>query len=33
MRQTWYRRRVVIPASLAIAATGAYWTVVRIIQW
>lgn len=26
----WYRRRVVIPASLAIAATGLFWTVERL---
>lgn len=26
----WYRKRVVIPASLAIAALAAYWTVERI---
>ena len=28
----WYRQRVVIPASLAIAAVGVYWTVTRITQ-
>jgi len=27
----WYRRHIVIPVSLLIAATGAYWTVERII--
>jgi hydrogenase/urease accessory protein HupE len=27
----WYRRRIVIPVSLLIAATGAYWTIERII--
>ena len=27
----WYRRRVVIPLSLAIAAVGLYWTVTRIV--
>jgi hypothetical protein len=26
----WYRRRVVIPASCAIAATGLFWTVTRL---
>ena len=29
--QGWYRRRVVIPASLAIAAVGIYWTVARLV--
>jgi hypothetical protein len=29
-RQTWYRRRVVVPASLMIACTALYWTVERI---
>jgi hypothetical protein len=27
----WYRSRVVVPVSLAIAAVGVYWTVTRII--
>ena len=27
----WYRRRFVVPASLAIAATGLYWTVERVL--
>jgi hypothetical protein len=27
----WYRSRVVIPASLAIAAVGVYWTVARLL--
>lgn len=27
----WYRRRVVVPASLAIAAVGVYWTIARIV--
>jgi hypothetical protein len=27
----WYRRRIVVPSSAAIAAVGLYWTVVRII--
>ena len=26
----WYRARVVIPASLAVAAIGIYWTIVRV---
>ena len=29
-KQTWYRSRVVVPASLAIACTAVYWTVQRI---
>jgi len=29
-QQDWYRRRVVIPASLTIAATGIVWTIQRI---
>ena len=29
-RRPWYRRRVAVPASLAIAATGLYWTVERL---
>ncbi|HEV8242311.1 MAG TPA: HupE/UreJ family protein [Thermoanaerobaculia bacterium] len=28
-REVWYRSRVVVPASLAIAAVGLYWTVQR----
>ena len=31
MRRSWYRPRVVIPASIAIAATGLYWTLVRAL--
>lgn len=31
-RETWYRSRVVVPASLAIAAVGLYWTVQRTIS-
>ena len=27
----WYRRRVVVPASLAIATVGAYWTITRLL--
>ena len=26
----WYRARIVVPASAAIAATGLFWTVQRI---
>ena len=29
-RKPWYRRRVVVPASLAIAAVGLYWAIQRI---
>lgn len=29
MKKGWYRQRVVIPASLIIAAVGIYWTLVR----
>jgi hypothetical protein len=28
----WYYQRVVMPASLAIAATGVYWTIARLIS-
>ena len=30
IKQGWYRQRVVIPASIAIAAIGLYWTVARL---
>ncbi len=30
MKKGWYRQRVVIPASLLIAAIGIYWTVARL---
>jgi len=30
-RRAWYRRRIVVPVSLAIAAVGAYWAVQRIV--
>ena len=30
-QKTWYRKRVVIPGSLFISATGLYWTVERIL--
>jgi hydrogenase/urease accessory protein HupE len=29
-RQPWYRRRIVVPASILIAAMGAYWAVERL---
>jgi hydrogenase/urease accessory protein HupE len=32
MKKGWYRRRVVIPASIAIAAIGLYWTLVRVVD-
>ncbi len=31
-KRPWYRTRVLIPASLAIAATGIYWTVGRFVS-
>lgn len=31
--RAWYHRRVVVPASLAIAAVGAWWTVARVLGW
>ena len=31
MNKGWYRPRVVIPASMAIAAIGLYWTLVRVV--
>ena len=31
MKKGWYRQRLVVPASLAIAATGLYWTLVRVV--
>jgi hypothetical protein len=30
-RRSWYHRRVVMPASMVIAAIGAYWTVARVV--
>ena len=30
INQSWYRARVVVPASLAIAAMGAWWCVERV---
>ena len=32
VQRGWYRHRVVIPASLAIAAVGIYWTIARIVS-
>ncbi|MEY4635940.1 MAG: hypothetical protein RJA55_1738 [Acidobacteriota bacterium] len=32
VRRGWYRHRVVIPASLVIAAIGIYWTVTRVLS-
>lgn len=29
--QSWYHRRVVVPASMAIATIGVYWTVTRVV--
>ena len=31
MTKGWYHQRVVIPASIAIAAIGLYWTLVRVV--
>ena len=31
MKKGWYRQRVVIPASILIAAIGIYWTVIRLL--
>jgi hypothetical protein len=30
-RKSWYRQRVVVPASLLIGAVGLYWTLRRIL--
>jgi hypothetical protein len=30
-QRPWYHRRVVVPASLVIAAVGVYWTIVRVV--
>jgi hypothetical protein len=32
MKRGWYHRRVVIPASILIAAIGLYWTLVRVVD-
>lgn len=32
MKKGWYRRRVVIPASLFIAMVGLYWTIARVFS-
>ncbi len=31
IRRPWYRQAVVVPASMAIALAGAYWTVTRLV--
>jgi hypothetical protein len=31
IKKGWYRQRVVIPASVVIAAIGIYWTLVRVL--
>ena len=31
-RKTWYRSRIVVPASIAIAAVGFYWSVQRVLM-
>jgi hypothetical protein len=28
--RSWYRRRIVVPASMAIACTAVYWTIQRL---
>ncbi len=30
-QRAWYHRRIVVPASLAIAVVGIYWTVTRLL--
>ncbi len=30
-RRTWYRKRILVPASVAIALVGAYWAVERVL--
>ena len=32
-QRDWYRRGIVVPASLVIALIGAYWTVERVTGW
>ncbi len=32
MKRGWYHQRVVIPASIAIAAIGLYWTLLRVVD-
>jgi hypothetical protein len=29
--RSWYRSRVVVPASMAIACTAVYWTIQRLV--
>jgi HupE / UreJ protein len=31
LRRTWYRPRVAVPLSIAIAAIGVYWTILRVV--
>ncbi|HSB63999.1 MAG TPA: HupE/UreJ family protein, partial [Thermoanaerobaculia bacterium] len=31
-RKAWYRARIVVPASIAIAAVGFYWSVERVLS-
>jgi len=31
MARPWYRRAIVVPASCAIALTGIYWTLTRLL--
>jgi HupE / UreJ protein len=31
LRRPWYRRRVAIPISIAIALVGVYWTIARTV--
>jgi len=33
MGRGWYRPRVVVPASVAIALVGIYWTITRVVGW
>ena len=30
--ESWYRGRVIVPASMAIAAVGLFWTVQRVLS-
>jgi hypothetical protein len=31
-QRTWYRSRIVVPASILIACTAVYWTVERVFS-
>jgi hydrogenase/urease accessory protein HupE len=33
MKKWWYRQRIVVPASIVIAAIGLYWTIGRLSIW